>query len=202
MTCCRHSLVSEATEDYVTRLEHRSHPSEEHQANAGSFDTIDDSLFGCDSCHSETDAGADYVRQQSMDSEGSCMTHHDEPGRNAPHDMAVLEALDDILLVCSEGARHGQGQVVEITVDSSAAEVVAPPMFAADEATDSAAGSKSEVKYRTASGKVVANFGEKKIARSIEDGEMRVMTFQVPDVTEPLTSGGTDEQGPPVRARR
>lgn len=58
--------------------------------------------------------------------------------------------------VRSDGARRRQRQVVEITVDSGAAEVVAAPRFAADYAPKPSAGSKAGVKYRTASEKRTA----------------------------------------------
>lgn len=89
-----------------------------------------------------------------------------------------------------EKSRLGQGQVVEIILDSGAAEVVAPPTFAADYVTKPSMGSRSGTKYRTSSGNVVANHGEKRIAMRTEDGETRVMTFQVAGVTKPSASAG------------
>lgn len=45
--------------------------------------------------------------------------------------------------------------------------------------------------YRmAASGNLVANMGEKRIAMRNEGGETRIMTFQMADMTKPLVSAG------------
>ena len=96
-----------------------------------------------------------------------------------------LDVIEDILLVGSESK-----QFMEITVDSGAAEVVAPPGFAPEYATKASAGSRAGAKYRTASGNLIANQGEKRVTLRTESGELRTMTFQVADVTKPLASAG------------
>lgn len=79
---------------------------------------------------------------------------------------------------------------IDITVDSGAAEVVAPPTFAADYTTKPSAGSKNSTKYRTASGNMIANQGEKRVKTMTAGGDTRTMTFQVADVTKPLAPAG------------
>lgn len=64
---------------------------------------------------------------------------------------------------------------VRITVDSCAAEVLFPPTLAAGYATKPSARLKA---------------GAKKVSMRAEDGEARVTTFQVVNVTKPLDSAG------------
>lgn len=87
----------------------------------------------------------------------------------------MLGAIDDVLAVHGEESRRGRGQVVEITMDSGAAEVVAPPTLAADHATkpSSEPGSRAGTKYRTAIGNIFEKLGEKRIAMRTEDRETR-----------------------------
>lgn len=105
-------------------------------------------------------------------------------------DWEALDVVDDLMAVQQERARKASGQVLEITVDSGAAEVVAPPTFAAGYATRPSAGSRSGARYRTASGNLISNQGEKRITMTTEEGETRTMTCQIADATKPLASAG------------
>lgn len=157
----------------------------------GSLDTIDDLLSGCDS---EVDDGTDHTRQPSADTEDSITTADyadaDLTRGVSPEDWGMLGAVGEVMAVQGERSQLGQGQVVKITVESGVAEVVAPPTFAAEYSTRPSPGSKAGTKYRTASGSIVANLGEKRVKMRIEDGDAPVMTFQVADVTKPLASAG------------
>lgn len=46
--------------------------------------------------------------------------------------------------------------------------------------------SRNGARHSAASGAVMANQGEKCVARVIDDGQVRMMTFQLADVTRPL----------------
>lgn len=52
------------------------------------------------------------------------------------------------------------------------------------------AGSNKGARYRTSSGTVIANQGEQRIAMSTDAGQVRIMTFQIVDVTKPPASVG------------
>lgn len=65
--------------------------------------------------------------------------------------------------------------------------MVAPPSFAAEYPVKPSAGSRGGAHERTASGAIIANKGEKKVAMTVEDGQVRMLTFHVADATKPLT---------------
>lgn len=91
--------------------------------------------------------------------------------------------------------KHGTLQTVESTLDSGAAEVVAPPIFAVAYKTRSSAGSGSSAKHRTASGNAVINQGERNTTMA-EGADTRIMPFQVADVIQPLApAGGITSRG-------
>lgn len=80
--------------------------------------------------------------------------------------MGSFDAVDGIMIFQCDGARKtGEARVVEITVDSRAAEVVAPTSFAQDDPTR---GSRSGAKYCSASGNIITNRGEKKLLMTFE----------------------------------
>lgn len=81
-------------------------------------------------------------------------------------------------------------QTVDITVDSGAAEVVAPPTLAEAWAARSSPGSCGGAKYRTASVALLSNSDEEKVTKRADGGDARTMTFKVPDVTKPLALVG------------
>ena len=95
-----------------------------------------------------------------------------------------LDAMDDI-----DGVQiGGAGSMVEITVDSGAAEVVAPTDFA-DQYPISESAAKN-TRYRSATGKLVQNKGERRVQLLTENGDLSKMTFQLTDVNKPLASAG------------
>lgn len=117
---------------------------------------------------------------------------HDEGDNTNPnaqyarHAMvwSELDAIDDIMTLQDARAdKGGVAKTIDITVDSGAAEVVAPPMFAAEYITRASKGSRRGTQYLTASGNMVANLGEKKVTMATEGGGSRTMTFQVAGVT-------------------
>lgn len=96
-----------------------------------------------------------------------------------------------VMAVHQGGPPENTGQTLAITVDSGAAEVVAPPTFALVYVTRPSTGSKAGAKYRTASGNLVSNQGEKRITATTEEGGARMVMFQTAGVTRPLASART-----------
>lgn len=93
-------------------------------------------------------------------------------------DYGMLVATDDAMAVQNgEGRRHRQTQTLEITVDSEAVEVVAPPMLATEYKIRPSAGSRSGAKYWTTSGNG--------ITMRTEGGYMKSMTVQMGGIAKP-----------------
>lgn len=102
-------------------------------------------------------------------------------------------AADALLAIQKQGNKTAtQAQTFDSTVDSGAAEVVAPPTFMPGFRARPSVGSKAGAKYRTDSGNLVPNHGENKMSVKREEGEARAMTFQIADVTKPLAHRARD----------
>lgn len=109
-----------------------------------------------------------------------------------PHDdcLTSIDAVGDILLLASGANKASMKKgSVEITMDSGAAEVVAPPGFAPDYHVKASAGSRAGAKQCTASGSAIAQ-GENRVTLRTESGELRTIAFQIANVTKPLASAG------------
>lgn len=65
-----------------------------------------------------------------------------------------------------------------------------PHSFATDYATRRSTGSRSDARYRTASGAMAANLGEENVRMTTEGEGTRTMTFQAADIPKPLASAG------------
>lgn len=91
---------------------------------------------------------------------------------------------------------------IDMMVDPGVAVAVALRMFAADYATRPSLGSREGTHYRTASGNMIANLGEKRIRMRTEGGGARAMTFQVIDVTKPLASAPNSRSLPNMNDSR
>ena len=77
---------------------------------------------------------------------------------------------------------------VETVLDSGAAESVAPSSVAPWVKVCESVGSKNGQTYQSASGTKIASEGEKKLQVVTEDGIEAEATFQVADVTRPLSA--------------
>lgn len=85
-------------------------------------------------------------------------------------DWEALGAVEDVMTVQHQaGKRPRADQMVEIAVDSGAAEAVAPPTFAADYKIRPPQGQRNCARYRTASGNTIA----KRIQYHDEGGRWR-----------------------------
>lgn len=79
----------------------------------------------------------------------------------------------------------GRAQTIDVIIDSGAGEVAAPTRFAIEYPLKPSAGLRNGARYRIASGAIIANRGEKRADVSI-DGQVRMMAFQLADVTNYL----------------
>ena len=77
---------------------------------------------------------------------------------------------------------------VETVLDSGAAESVAPSSVAPWVEVRESIGSKNGQTYQSASGTKIANQGEKKLQVVTEEGIEAEATFQIADVTRPLSA--------------
>ena len=77
---------------------------------------------------------------------------------------------------------------VETVLDSGAAESVAPSSVAPWVKTCESVGSRNGQTYQSASGTKIANEGEKRLQVVTEDGIEAEATYQVADVTRPLSA--------------
>ena len=77
---------------------------------------------------------------------------------------------------------------VETVLDSGAAESVAPSSVAPWVKVRESVGSQNGQTYQSASGTKIANEGEKELQVVTEDGIEAEATFQVADVTRPLSA--------------
>lgn len=91
-------------------------------------------------------------------------------------------------------AQWGEGRrgtaSTSITVDSCAAEALAATGFAQDCPLKPSAGFRSGAKHRSASSNAVAKQGEQNDLMRMEAGEVRMIAFQIADVTKPLAPAG------------
>lgn len=106
--------------------------------------------------------------------------------------MEALYGLDavDIMLLGPQRGRSTSAQTIATIVGSAAAEVVAPTSFATEYPARPSAGLPDGARYRAASGAIIGNQCEKRYSVITEDGQVRMMTFQFADVTEPLACAG------------
>ena len=79
---------------------------------------------------------------------------------------------------------------IKSIVDSGAVHSVAPPSTARQVPIAQSHGSANGVQYHTADGTRLPNLGEKRLNVVTEDGDEMTQTFQVVDVTRPLSSVG------------
>ena len=77
---------------------------------------------------------------------------------------------------------------LETVLDSGAAESVAPSTVAPWVELKESTGSKNGQTYQSASGAKIANQGEKKLQVVTEEGQEAEATFQIADVTRPLSA--------------
>lgn len=90
-----------------------------------------------------------------------------------------LGAVEAVMLLGAGGMRHAAGsQTTVITVDSGAAEVVAPPNFAS--------GYRRGRRHGHSMGRDTAS----SVANQGEKGHVRMMTVSIVDMTEPVASAG------------
>ena len=75
-----------------------------------------------------------------------------------------------------------------LMVDSGASETVCREDHFEDIEVAPSEGSKRATKYKDASGKAIANLGQKKVPFYTDEGDPRNMTFQACEVTKPLAS--------------
>lgn len=99
----------------------------------------------------------------------------DSPHAVRPTSLGDLVAVDDLLLggKVGSGVSRSSKLVVEITVDSGAAEVAAPPEFAPGHRLRASPGSTRAAKYRSASGNVIMSQGEQIVPTHAEGGLVR-----------------------------
>lgn len=137
--------------------------SERHDARSGSLDTIDGILSGCDS----DTAGSAMTSGQTAPCDDEhphpesreTTTDDDKQYSSQQGEMTRLEDLDAM----DDGRTSGNDAMkLDITDDSGAVEVVAPPSLATANSTITSRGSRSGTRYRAASGAMVANLGEKR----------------------------------------
>eukprot|EP00973_Karenia_brevis_P003725 514899-Karenia_brevis.AAC.1 len=86
------------------------------------------------------------------------------------------------------GNEGGEWEVLTVTVDSGAADSVAPEDQCVGYATRSTAASKAGMNYIAANGKKIPNLGEKVISAVTQEGIETSMRFQICPVTKALGS--------------
>ena len=88
----------------------------------------------------------------------------------------------------------GDGEKMDVTVDSGAGESVANPRSMPQYPMKPSPGSLRGQRYRGPGGEVIPNQGQQKIAVKLESGVQRAMTFQSAPVRKPLlaVSGACD----------
>ena len=88
----------------------------------------------------------------------------------------------------------GDGEKMDVTVDSGAGESVANPKSMPQYPMKPSPGSLRGQRYRGPGGEVIPNQGQQKIAVKLESGVQRAMTFQSAPVRKPLlaVSGACD----------
>lgn len=142
--CCHHSITTESSLDEFT--------------GSGSLDTVDDSC----ATSRRTSRGTDEERGK---------PHQDPIGCNIIPNWTELDAIDEVMVIRTDDtSRPGPRTTVDMTVDSGATDVVAPPTFAADYKTRSSPGQRNGTKYRTTRGNMVANRGVKQVKMMTEGG--------------------------------
>lgn len=155
------------------------------------LDTINGALSGCDS---EMDTGTEYTRQRSDDTDASRAIWYDDAGKESTRDATtgdwdVLDAIDDLMAVQADRTKRNCGQTIEITLGSGAADCCSAYVF----------GRLRHQAVRRVHGRSEVQDCQRKHRRKpwgrsvtmrIEDGETRVMTLQVADVTKPPASAG------------
>lgn len=101
------------------------------------------------------------------------------------------DALEVVMILHSDALKKPSApRNIYTSVDSGAAEVVAPPSFALEYRVKPSAVLRSGAKYHLAMGDVVANHGEKRVSTN-RIRRHRMMNFQITDVAKPVASAGT-----------
>ena len=113
-----------------------------------------------------------------------------KPQEEDNDDLVDLMTVGDAMEVDAVG----DGEKMDVTVDSGAGESVANPRSMPQYPMKPSPGSLRGQRYRGPGGEVIPNQGQQKIAVKLESGVQRAMTFQSAPVRKPLlaVSGACD----------